>query len=141
LELERARKRKLLREAARAAASAERAAEEKMIDKPGLKRQARRDAKARELREASAGRAAEDPAAYHSDPMLIDEEVDEKAEAVAVETLGGAADEEAARKAAKKKAATLARAQKLLATLAKEDRPRRRTTSRRLVEAMAARSQ
>jgi hypothetical protein len=141
LELERARKRKLLREAARAAASAERAAEEKMIDKPGLKRQARRDAKARELREPAAGRAAENLAADHSDPMLIDEEVDEKAEAVAVETLGGAADEEAARKAAKKKADTLARAQELLATLAKEDRPRRRTTSRRLVEAMAARSQ
>ena len=93
-----------------------------MIDKPGLKRQARRDAKARELREAAAGRATENLAADHSDPMLIDEEVDEKTEAVAVETLGGAADEEVARKAAKKKA-TLARAQELLATLAKEDRP------------------
>jgi hypothetical protein len=142
LELERAHKKKSLREAERAAASAEKAAEKGIIDKPALNRQVRRDAKAQELQEASAGVAAMESAADDSDSMLIEEEVDEKADAVAVETLGDAAEEEAAkkrRKAAQKKA-TLARAQELLARLAKEDRPRRRTTSRRLVEAMAARS-
>jgi hypothetical protein len=57
------------------------------------------------------------------DSMLIEEEVDEKSDAVAVETLGDAAEEEAAkrrRKAVQKKA-THARAQELLAKLAKEE--------------------
>ena len=58
MELERARKKKLLRQAERAAAATEKAAEKRMLDKPALKRQVRRDVKAQELQEAAADVAA-----------------------------------------------------------------------------------